>query len=168
MNVPLIPATLLMPSASPLPRRERVGEDGARVADEERAADALHDPEDQQPERARAPGHPVDGQQQRRHGVDDEAEVVHPAPAEQVTKAADADHEHAAGHQVAEDHPQQVRAVAWHQRVEADAAEDVRHRDDHDRRVDGGQHAAAGGTISADEGQGGIGAADFLAARKFI
>jgi hypothetical protein len=42
-----------------------------------------------------------------------------------------------AGHdQVAEDHPEQVEAVRGDQRVEVDAAEDVRHRDQRDRGVE--------------------------------
>ncbi len=122
--------------------RERVGQDGAGVAQQERAADALHDPEQQQVERAAAAGHPVDGEHERGRGVDDEPEVVHLDPAEQVTQAAHAHHQHAAGDQVAEDHPEQVLVVARDQRVELDAAEDVRHRDDHDRRVDGHQQCA--------------------------
>ena len=73
---------------------------------------------------------------ERRDRVDDEAEVVHPHPAEHVAEPAEADHEHARDDQEAEDHPEQVEAVARLQRIEVDAAEDVRHRDQHDRRVD--------------------------------
>jgi hypothetical protein len=142
MNVPLIPATLV--------DREGVGQDGAGVPDQEGAAHALHDAPDEQPEGSFVARHPVDGQEQRRGGVDDEAEVVHAHPAVHVAQAAEADHEHAAGDQVAEDQPQQVDAVAGHQRVELDTAEDVGHRDDQDRGVDGGQQDARRGVGQRD------------------
>ena len=56
--------------------------------------------------------------------VDDEAEVVHPHAAEHVAEPAEADDEHARDDEEAEDHPEQVEAVARLQRVELDAAED--------------------------------------------
>ena len=119
--------------------REGVGDDRRRVREQAGAADALHDPEHDQVVRAGAAGHPVDREQQRRDRVDDEAEVVDPHPAEHVAEAAEADDQHARDDEVAEDHPQQVEAVGRQQRVEVDAAEDVRHRDQRDRRVERGE-----------------------------
>ena len=85
-----------------------------------------------------APGaavHPVDGQQQRGHGVDHEAEVVDLHAPDHVAQPPEADDQHARHHQVAEDHPQQVERVGGDQRIEVDAPEDVGHRDDRDRGV---------------------------------
>ena len=82
------------------------------------------------------PGHPVDREQQRGDRVDDEAEVVDLHPAEHVAEPAEADDQDAGDDQVAEDHPEQVEAVRGHQRIEVDAAEDVRHRDQRDRGVE--------------------------------
>ena len=80
--------------------------------------------------------HPVDGQQQRGDGVDDEAEVVDLHPADHVAQPAEADDQHARHDEVAEDHPQQVEGVGRDQRIEVDAPEDVGHRDDRDRGVE--------------------------------
>ena len=135
--MPLTPTMLLMPSA--MPRwfgGKGVGDDRRRVREQAGAADALHDAEDDQVARAGAAGHPVDREQQRGDRVDDEAEVVDPHAAEHVAEAAEADDQHARHDHVAEDHPQQVEAVGRHERVEVDAAEDVRHRDQRDRRVE--------------------------------
>ena len=56
MNEPAIAAMLLMPRASPRSFcRERVGQDRARVREQERAADTLADAHHDQPERARVP-----------------------------------------------------------------------------------------------------------------
>ena len=137
MNIPLTPTMLLMPERHPaLVGREGVGEDRRRVGQQEGRADPLDDPEHDQVVAPGAPGHPVDGQQQRGDRVDDEAEVVHPHPAVHVAEAPEADDQHARDDQVAEDHPQQVEAVGRHQRIEVDAAEDVGHRDQRDRRVE--------------------------------
>jgi hypothetical protein len=113
-----------------------VGDDRRRVGQQAGAADALHDPEDDQEGRAGAALHPVDGQQQRGHRVDDEAEVVDLHPADHVAQPAEADDQHARDHEVAEDHPQQVERVRGDQRIEVDAPEDVGHRDDRDRGVE--------------------------------
>src|SRR5262249_36359935 len=59
-----------------------------------------------------------------------------PHAPEHVAEPAEADDQHARDDHVPQDHPQQVEAVARHQRVQADAAEDVRHRDDRDRGVE--------------------------------
>src|ERR1019366_6128007 len=59
--------------------------------------------------------------------------------------AAEAHHQHAADDEEAQDHPEQVEGVAGPERIDADAAEDVRQRDEQDGRVDGGhQHAERG------------------------
>ena len=115
---------------------ERVGQDRRRVGQQARSADALHDTKQDEVCRAGAPGEPVDRQEQRSDRVDHEAEVVDPHPPEQVAEPAQADDQHACDHQEAEDHPQQVEAVARPQRVQVDAAEDVGHRDQRDRGVD--------------------------------
>ena len=137
MNMPLIPTTLLIPSARP---RWFAGNASVRIATEFAIRKAAPIPcrmrkpiSQSAPAR---PSHPVDGQEQRRERVDDEAEVVHPHAAEEVAEPAEADDEHARDDEEAEDHPEQVEAVPRLERVEADAAEDVRHRDQHDRAVD--------------------------------
>ena len=119
-----------------LARREGVGDDRRRIGQQAGAADALHDAEDDQVGGSGAPLHPVDGQQQRGHGVDDEAEVVDLDPADHVAQPTETDDEHARHHEVAEDHPQQVEGVGGDQRIEVDAPEDVGHRDDRDRGVE--------------------------------
>jgi hypothetical protein len=127
MNMPLTPTMLA--------RREGVGDDRRRVGQQAGAADALHDAKDDQVGGAGAALQPVDGQQQRGHGVDDEAEVVDLHAADHVAQPAEADDQDARHHEVAEDHPQQVEGVGRDERIEADAAEDVGHRDDRDRGV---------------------------------
>ena len=66
--------------------RERVGDDGGRVGEQERAADALHDAPEDQPQRGRDSLHPGDSQRDRGDGEDRKADVVHPDPAEHVAK----------------------------------------------------------------------------------
>ena len=90
----------------------------------------------------RAARHPVDRQQQRGDRVDDEAEVVDPHAPVHVAEPPEADDQHAGDDEEAEDHPQQVEAVGGLQRVEVDAAEDRRHRDQRDRRVERRQQHA--------------------------
>ena len=141
--MPLTPTMLLMPERHPaLVGGEGVGDDRRRVGQQAGAADALDDAEDDQVHRARRAGHPVDRQQQRGDGVDDEAEVVDLHAAVHVAEPAEADDQHAGDDQVAEDHPQQVEAVGRHQRIELDAAEDVGHRDQRDRGVERRQQDA--------------------------
>ena len=145
-NRPAMLATLLMPEGEPpLVGREGVGDDGAGVGGDEGAADALDDAHDDEPRGSRLPGHPVDAQEHRADGEDEKAQVVHADPAEHVADAPEADHQHAGHDEVAEHHPQQVEAVARHQRVEPDAPEDGRHGDEDDRRVDRGDEDAHGG-----------------------
>ena len=115
---------------------EGVGEDRRRVGEQAGAADPLDEPEADQEEGAVGAGHPVDRQHQRGDRVDDEAEVVDLHPPVHVPQPAEADDQHAGHDQVAEDHPEQVEAVRGQQRVEVDAAEDVRHRDQRDRGVE--------------------------------
>ena len=135
--MPLTPTMLLIPSAMP---RWLAGKASVMIAagvgEQAGAADALDDAEDDQVGGAGAPGHPVDRQQQRGDRVDDEAEVVDAHAAVHVAEPPEADDQHARDDHVAEDHPQQVEAVRRDQRVEVDAAEDVRHRDQRDRRVE--------------------------------
>jgi hypothetical protein len=68
--------------------------------------------------------------------VNDEAEVVHAYPAVHVPEPSQAHHKHAGDDHEAEDHPEQVEAVARGQRIDVDAAEHVRQGDQHDRDVD--------------------------------
>ncbi len=116
--------------------RECVGEDRRRVGQQEGAANPLEEAQDHEVGGAGGTGHPVDREQQRRHRVDHESEVVDAHPAEHVAESPEADDQHARDDQIAEHHPQQVEAVARCQRVQLDAAEDVRHRDDRDRAVE--------------------------------
>ena len=44
-------------------------------------------------------------------GIDNKSQVVHPHPSEDVAETAEADDQHAAHDQVAQDHPQQVDAI---------------------------------------------------------
>jgi hypothetical protein len=115
---------------------ERVGDDRGGVREQERRADPLDDAKGDQVRRARASAHPVDRQQQRCNRVDDEAEVVHLHAPVHVPQPSEADDQHARDDEEAEDHPQQVEAVRRLQRVEVDPAEDRRHRDQRDRRVE--------------------------------
>ena len=66
MNTPLIPAMLLMPERhAPLVGGKASVRIAAELADQAGGADALDDPEHDQPDRAGRSGHPVDGEQQR-------------------------------------------------------------------------------------------------------
>lgn len=116
--------------------RERVGEDRAGVRHQERTADTLHDSPRDQPDRGGVPAHPGDREHDRRDGEDQEAEVVHPGAAVDVAEPPERDHQHGGHHQEAQHHPEQITGVARVQRVDPDALEDVRQRDQHDRRVD--------------------------------
>ena len=142
-NMPLTPTMLLIPSAIP---RLLAGKASVMIAAELASRQAAPTPctirQHDQERGARASVQPVDGQDQRRRGVDDEPEVVDPHPAVHVAEPAEADDQHARHDQEAEDHPQQVEAVAGHQRIEVDAAEDGGHRDQRDRRVERRQQHA--------------------------
>ena len=124
--MPLTPTMLLIPSAMP---RWSAGKASVMMAAALASRQAPPIPWTmRKPIRYVAPArarHPVDRQEQRGDGVDDEAEVVDLHPAVHVAEAAEADDQHAGDDQVAEDHPQQVEAVGRHQRIEVDAAEDV-------------------------------------------
>ncbi len=128
-----------------LVRRKRVGQDRRRRRHQHRAADALHDPPADQPQRATAEVERIEGQRDGSDGEDDEAEVVDAHPAEHVAESAERDDENRRDDQVAHQHPQQVTHVARRQWIEADAAEDGGKRDEHDRGVDGGQQRAQRG-----------------------
>jgi hypothetical protein len=119
--------------------REGISENRRRVADQAGGTDALDHPEHHQPNRTGRSRHPVDGQQQGRARVDDEAEVVDAHPPDDVAEAPQPHHEHAADDEEAEDHPEQVEAVRRGERVQIDAAKDVGHRNQHDRGIDGGE-----------------------------
>ncbi len=115
---------------------EGVGQDGRRLGHQHGGAHALEDPHDDEVEGGGRPGHPGDAQEQREEGEDGEAEVVHAHPAVDVAQPAQRHHEHARRDQEAQDHPEQVEGVARLERVDADAAEDVGQRNEHDRPVD--------------------------------
>ena len=97
---------------APLVLGEGVGHDGRGVGDEQRRAHPLEDAHDDEPQRGRRAAHPGDREQQREERVDGEAEVVHPHPTVHVAEAPEAHHEHARDDHEAQDHPQQVEAVA--------------------------------------------------------
>ena len=150
MKVPLMAAAWLIPSAMP---RWSSGKASVRMADELATRKAApipwktrttisHSP-------AAGPVIHVIGQQQREEGEEGEAQVVHADAPVDVAEAAEVDHEHARHHQEAQDHPQQVEAVAGLEGIEVDAAEDVGQGDEHDRAVDRGHQHAQGGV---DEG----------------
>ena len=86
----------------------------------------------------------IEREQDRRRGEHREARVVDLDPAEHVAEAAEADHEHGLDQPVPHDHPQQVADVAGRQRVQVDAAEDGRQRDDDDGSVEGGHEHGCG------------------------
>ncbi len=123
---------------------EGVGEDGSRVGDEEGSPDPLEDADDDQPQPCRSPVHPGDRQQQGEEGEEREPEVVHPHAAVHVAQATKAHDQDAGDHEEAEDHPQEVEAVARLERIEVDASEDVGQGDQHDRGVDRGHQHAQG------------------------
>ncbi len=133
-----------------LVRGERVGEDRRGVRDEEGRTDALDDPEADEVERARPPRHPVHREDERGDGVDREAEVVHLHAAVHVSEAPERDDEDARDDEEREDHPEQVEAVPRLEGIELDPPEDVRERDQHDRRVDRRHHHAEGGVRERD------------------
>jgi hypothetical protein len=127
----------LTPSASPRSvGGEGVGEDRARVGEDQRAAHALPDAHQDQPERRRLTVHPRDREQDREGGEDGEAEVEHPHPAVDVSEPAEADEKHRHHHHEAEDQPEQIARVARRKRVDPDAAKDVGQCDEQDRGVD--------------------------------
>ncbi len=124
---------------------ERVGEQCAGVGHQHGPADALQDPHDDDPHRGGRPVQPCQRQQYREHAEHGEAQVVDPDPADHVAQPAEAHHQHGGDHQVSHDHPQQQAGVPRLQRVHADAPEDVRQSDQHDRGVDRRhQHAERG------------------------
>jgi hypothetical protein len=137
---------------------EGVGDDRGRVGEQAGAADALDNAEDDQVGGAGAPRHPVDREQQRGGGVDDEAEVVDADAAVDIAEAAEADDQDAGDDQVAEDHPEQVEAVGRDERVEVDATEDAGHRDQRDRGIERRQQHRQGGVGEGDPlvGVGGV------------
>jgi hypothetical protein len=116
--------------------REGIGQDRARVGEDERTADALSDAHQDQPERRRSAVQPGDREEDREEGEDGEAEVEHPHPAVDVAEPAEADEQHRHHDHEAEDQPEEVARVAGRERVDADAAEDVGQRDEQDRGVD--------------------------------
>ena len=123
---------------------EGVGDDGRRVGEEHGAADALADPHGDEPEGAGGSVEPGHGQQHREDGEDGETDVkirtrpkMSPTRPSVTTSTASTTHE---PHQ----HPEHVAGVAGRERVEVDAPEDVRQRDEHDRLVDEDHQGAQG------------------------
>ena len=117
--------------------RERVGEDRAEFANSIAPPIPCTTPHADHPDRGRAAAHPRDRQQDRAEREHGEAEVVHPHAPVDVAEAAEAHDEHRRDDEEAQDHPQQVVGVAGGERVDVDAAEDVRQGDQQDRRVHG-------------------------------
>ena len=151
MNVPLVAATPLIPRAMP---RWLAGKASVRMAAELAKSMAPPTPWKIRPMiRKRAPALPciqVTREQQGKEGEDGEAQVVDPHSPVHVAQAAQADDQHAGHHHEAEDHPQQVEAVARQERVEADAPEDGGHGDQDDRGVDRHHQDAHGGVDQGD------------------
>ncbi len=87
-------------------------------------------------------GQPGHAEGEREEGEDGEAEVVHADPPVHVAQPAQRHHEHARRDEEAQDHPEQVEAVAREQRVDADAPEDVGQGDEDDGPVDRGHEHA--------------------------
>ena len=145
MNEPLKAGRLVHPHGhAALGLGEGVGEDGGRVGHEHGRPHALEDAHDDQVHGggvARQPGH---AQGEREEGEDGEPEVVHADPAVHVAETAERHHQHAGRDEEAEDHPQQVEAVAREQGIDADAPEDVGQRNEDDGPVDGGHEHAQG------------------------
>ena len=138
-------ATLLMPRPSPRwSSREGVGDDGRGVGEEHGAAHALADPHGDEPDRTLGPGEPGHRQEDGEDREDGEAEVEDLDPAEHVAHAAQADDQHGQHDHEAHQHPQHVAGVAGRERVEVDAAEDVRQRNEDDRLVDEHHQRAQG------------------------
>ncbi len=128
-----------------LPGGEGVGDDRGGVRHQHGAADRLHHPPADQPERTAPALERVEGEDDRGEGEDQEAGVVDPHPAPDVAEPSEGDHEHRRDQHVAHQHPQQVADVAGPERVQVDAVEDRGQRDQHDRGVDrGDQHAQRG------------------------
>ncbi len=150
-NDPATAATMLTPSAMP---RWLDGKASVRIADDDAISIAPPTPcTTRQPISHSAPSSEVERVERQRDGRDGEhgeAEVVDPHPAEHVAEPAERDHQHRGDHQVAHQHPQQVADVAGGQRVQADAAEDRRQRDQHDRGVDRRQQRAQRGVRQRD------------------
>ena len=137
------PGHVVYPQGKPtLIGGEGIGEDRGRVGDQKGGAHPLHDPERDEPDRPGRPSQPVNRQEQRGDSIDHKAQVVHAYSTEEIAEPAEADHQHAAHYQIAEDHPEKKETVAGGQGIEMDAAEDDRHGDQHDRGVDGCQQDA--------------------------
>ena len=138
MNCPASPATWLMPEReAALLGGEGVGQDGGRVGLQHRPARSLQHPPADQPHRGVGADERVEGQQDRGNREHGEAAVVDPDASEHVTEPADRDDQDGLHQPVAHDHPQQVGDVARRQRVQVDAAEDRRQRDQHDGAIQG-------------------------------
>jgi hypothetical protein len=130
--------------ASPVGRK-RVGQDRRRVRHQHGSAHRLQDPPADQPDGAPAGLERVKREQDRGEREHDETGVVDLHPAVHVAEAAEADHEHRLHEPVTHDHPQQVEDAAGSERVQPDATEDGRQRDDHDRAVERGHEHGGGG-----------------------
>ena len=124
---------------------EGVGEDRRGVGEQHRTTDTLADAHHDQPHRAGPAGEGVHREQHGEDGEHEEAEVVHLDAAVHVAEAPQRHHQDGGDDEEAHDDPEQVADVARLERVEVDAPEDGRQRDDHDRGVDRGhQHAERG------------------------
>ena len=145
-NEPLKAAAWLTPRAMP---RWFSGKASVRMAAElamsMARADALEDAHDDQVHPGGVAGQPAHAQGEREEGEDGEAQVVHADPSVHVAQPAQRHHEHAGGDEEAQDHPEQVEALARLQRVDADAPEDVGQRNEDDGPVDRGHEHAQGG-----------------------
>ena len=130
---------------------ERVGQDGAGVGHQHRAADALQDPHRDQPPGGRGAVHPGHRQQRPRTRANTAKPRLYMRTRPKMSpEPPEAHHQHGRHDQVAHQQPQQQPGVAGLQRVDADPAEDIRQGDQHDRRVDRGHQDAQGRVRQGD------------------
>jgi hypothetical protein len=85
---------------------EGVDQDRARVGEEHRAAGALDEAPQDQPERARTAVVRIEGEHDRREGEHGESQVVDPHAPHDVAQTSEADDEHRGHEQVALQEPQ--------------------------------------------------------------
>ncbi len=116
--------------------REGIRQYGGRVCEQHRSANGLNDPPDDQPHGTSPAGERVERECDSCKGEDHEAEVVDLDSTIDVTESPEADDENRRHQDVAHEHPEQVAGVARVERVDLDALEDRRQRNQDDGSVD--------------------------------
>ena len=120
---PTAATIVLVPIATPeLLARERVGDERGGVREQERAADALQDPPQDQLA-CRLPAKPAPSEAS---GEDDEAGDVGALAAEEVRQPARREHEHGRGDHVGEDHPDELQQARVQAALEVGQGDDQR------------------------------------------